>query len=167
MSTLQDLKHGLHRTREQLAEGWQALVNRATGALTRFHLPRRDSAVETPVEQLEQNASRWSLLPVELRETSDTVEVRMEAPGMNAEDFDISVVDDVLIVSGEKRAERRETQGRYHVIECAYGRFERAVALPAEVDPSRTRASYQRGVLRIDLPKRQRTPARRIEVTAG
>ena len=71
-----------------------------------------------------------------------------------------------LTVRGEKRLQREERRGRYHVMECAYGGFERAVALPAEVDDGGARASYRRGVLQVVLPKvRSAKAARRIEVT--
>ena len=72
---------------------------------------------------------------------------------MEREDFTVQVVDDVLVVQGQKRSKREETRGRYHVLECAYGRFERAIALPAAVDPDAAAATYRRGVLTVDLPK--------------
>jgi HSP20 family molecular chaperone IbpA len=65
----------------------------------------------------------------------------IEVPGMESDDFDIQVVDDVLVVRGEQPVEREGTQGRYHVTEQAYATFERAVQLPAAVDEERARAA--------------------------
>jgi HSP20 family protein len=59
----------------------------------------------------------------------------------------------VLIVRGEKGIQKEHTEGHYHVKECAYGRFERAIGLPDEVDSDQAQAGYKNGILRIELPK--------------
>ena len=68
---------------------------------------------------------------------------------------------------GEKKVERERKDGRFHVMERAYGAFERAVRLPVPVDESGAKASYKRGVLRIALPRSAAHKARRIEVQRG
>jgi len=90
--------------------------------------------------------------------------VRLEAPGLEREDFDIEVFEDTLIIRGEKRLTRERNEGRYHVLECAYGRFERAIPLPAEVEADRASARYRNGVLRIELPKTASQRRHHIEV---
>jgi len=77
------------------------------------------------------------------------------------------VRNDVLIIRGEKRFEREQNRGNYHLMECAYGRFERAIPLPAEVDEEKARADYRRGLLRVTLPKTGHHTGRRISVSAG
>jgi HSP20 family protein len=72
---------------------------------------------------------------------------------MERDDFDLQVLDDYLVVRGEKQLERERTEGQYHVTECAYGSFERAIPLPGEVETGKARARYTRGVLRVELPK--------------
>jgi HSP20 family protein len=62
---------------------------------------------------------------------------------------------------------REQAGGRYYVLECAYGSFERAISLPSAVEQSRARASYRNGVLRIALPKVALARARRIPVTSA
>ncbi len=167
MSTLEQIRHGLSRTGDSLGEGWQALRRHAVQALTRFTPRRRGDALETAEEQLMAHAARWSVLPAEVQESDDEVVVRIEIPGMEKDSFDIAVTEGrYLTVRGEKRLQREERRGRYHVMECAYGGFERAVVLPAAVDDSGARASYRRGVLQVVLPKvRGGKGARRIEVT--
>ena len=81
--------------------------------------------------------------------------VRIEAPGMRKEDFSIEIGGDTLQVRGEKRFERESTEGRWRVLQCAYGSFQRSVPLPAPVRGEEASASYRDGVLRIDLPKRE------------
>lgn len=163
MSTLEQFREGLQQMAQNLSEGWQHLRERASRALTRF-TPVRSSRVETPADQAALAGARWGLLSAEVEERSDDIVVRLEIPGMDRQDFDISVVDDMLVVRGEKRAEREQREGRFYVLECAYGAFERLVPLPAPVDESRARARYRRGVLTVTLPKTAAARSRRIDV---
>jgi HSP20 family protein len=72
---------------------------------------------------------------------------------MDKKDLDIEVQGDVLVIRGEKRFERESTDGRYRILQCAYGNFRRLVPLPAPVQTDKAQASYKNGVLRIELPK--------------
>lgn len=164
MSTLQQLRQGLGRFWDSLSEGWLQLQQRAGHALTRFQPGARRGELQTREEQIEQQASRWGLLAAELQEDDDSISVRLEAPGLDKEHLDISVIDNHLVIRGEKRVQREQTQGRYHIMECAYGRFERALPLPAEVDDSGARARYRDGILTVTLPKAPHARQRRIEV---
>lgn len=164
MSTVDQLRDGLTRAWETVTEGWRELVERAGDALTRFHPGRSAGELETREERIVQRGARWGVLAAEVRLGEDDVEVDLEVPGMEAGDFDIQVVDNVLVVRGEKRVERERNDGQYHVMERAYGAFERAVRLPAQVDESASRASYRRGVLRITLPRSEAHKPRRIQV---
>ena len=166
MSSLDQLRRGLHRTWHGLAEGWQHLRERAGHALTRFTPTRQDGTLETVADQAMLEGTRWSLLAADVEETADSVVVRLEAPGMEAEDFDISVEDNYLVVRGEKRARREQSQGRYYILECAYGSFERALQLPSRVEESGARARYKRGVLTITLPKHAHAQRRRIKINS-
>ncbi len=151
MSTLEELRGGLNRFLGTVAEGWHQLVNRASGALTRFkpaEVKEGDAGLPEPAGSV-----GWGLLAAELYEEGDNVVVRLEAPGMAREDFDLSVVDDLLLIHGEKRYQGERNVEGYHISECAYGVFERAIPLPDNVDGSRARAKYKQGVLRVELPK--------------
>jgi HSP20 family protein len=159
---MNQLRQGLGRAWENLAEGWRHLSERTGDALTRFNPVRHE--VESPGALVERYAPRWGLVAAELREDSDALVVKLEIPGMEPEQLDVDVVDDFLVVRGEKRVEREEARGRYHVMECAYGSFERAVPLPMPVDPTRTRARYHHGVLTITMPKLTPSQTRRIKV---
>jgi len=167
MSTLENMRRGLGQVRDSLVEGWQNLRDRAAQAVTRFSPINRGGEVETREDRVMQRAPRWGLLAAELRETDSDIVVSLEAPGMEGEDFDISVVDDHLLVRGEKRVNKERSEGSYHIMECAYGRFERVLALPAGVDESKARAKYRRGVLTITLPKSQTAARRRISVSSA
>lgn len=164
MTTLHQVRSGVGRIWDQLSEGWQQLRQRTSQALTRFNPSARNGNVQTSEDQALQRASRWGLLPADIIVREDEVVVRLEVPGMEPNNFDIEVIDDILVVRGEKRLESERREGRYHLIESAYGSFERAIPLPVEVDDGRSRASYKNGVLTITLPKSERARARRIEV---
>ena len=94
----------------------------------------------------------------------ETVIVRIEAPGMRREDFNVELHGDVLTVWGEKQFDREANRSRYSVVQCAYGSFRRDIALPVPVKPDRIKATYREEVLRIELPKADGARARRIAV---
>lgn len=171
MSTLNQIRQGLGQAWESVTEGWRQLSERAGQAVTRFNPVHHTGELETAAEQFIQHASRWGLLAAEVEERDKELVVRIEAPGMDAKDFDIAVVDDVLVVRGEKHLQRERSPAmggqRYHVMECAYGRFERAVPLPVPVEEGSADAAYRRGVLTITLPKRAGSARRRINVEIG
>lgn len=162
MVTFSQLRNDVEQAVDNLAQGWRSLRDRAAQALTRF-TPRTGTA-GAAVDQVAHMASRWGLLVADVLETDDEVVVRLEVPGMRAQDFDIQLVGDMLVVRGEKYAEEQDSHGRYHTLECAYGAFERAIPLPAQVDEAAVRAKYTHGVLRITLPKVTSAPSQRVPV---
>ncbi len=84
---------------------------------------------------------------------------------MEPDDLDIEIFHNALIVRGEKHVSRESRDGDYYVTERAYGRFERSIPLPAEVDESRAKARYRRGVLSVTLPKTRQEKRKRITVS--
>lgn len=165
MSTLQQLRGGINRAIDYLSDGWRQLSERATQAITHFNpIHRTGDDVEQADAVIERNASRWSLLSADVVENPGEIVVKLEAPGLEPDSFDIQVVDNYVVIRGEKRVERESREGRYHVLECAYGAFERAVPIPAAVDESRASARYKNGVLRVTLPKRTAQRGGRIAV---
>ncbi len=167
MSTMRQLRSGFSRALDTLSEGWNELVERTGHALTRFQLPRRGSDVESPEDRLARDGMRWGVLAAETSVDDDSVRVAIEVPGMDKDNFDIHLSDDLLVIRGEKKVERESTQGRYFVMERAYGSFERAIELPVPVSDSGVQAEYKRGVLRVTLPRRSDAKVRRIEVLGG
>jgi HSP20 family protein len=133
-----------------------------SNAITRFN-PRHDK--RSPARTwLPEAGPAWGLLAGEVHEEAERITVRIEVPGMESADFDVQVLGRKLVVRGEKRAEERSRSGSYTMLECAYGAFERVIDLPAEVVADKVRATYRRGVLRIELPKARRSEPRSIQV---
>lgn len=167
MSTLHQLREGLSRALDIIAEGWRELVERAGDALTRFHPGHSGSGAEAHEDRIAQRGARWGVLAAEVKIDDKAVEVDIEVPGMEAGDFEIRVVDSVLVVHGEKKVQRKRKEGQFYVMERAYGAFERAVRLPVPVKESEAQASYERGVLHITLPRSETHKASRIEVKSA
>ena len=165
MSNLQQVREGLTKAWDTITIGWRELRELAGDALTRFH-PRSSREVSPAEERAAARGARWGLLATEVADSADTVEVSLEAPGLEPGDFEIEVHGDVLVVRGEKKLSRASTVGHYYVTERAYGRFERAIKLPARVDDITARARYRHGVLTVSLPKLAEARGRRISIEA-
>ena len=159
MSRFEILTSSLRESLDSLADGWQELWQKARNALTRFS-PFQDESGET--HPMPVHTSRWGVMSAELRETDDSVEVQLEAPGMAKEDFDIDVDGRYLSIRGRKHYHADRREGRYHITERAYGSFERILPLPCDVLPGT--AKYDAGVLSISLPREHKTATRRIAV---
>jgi HSP20 family protein len=90
---------------------------------------------------------------VDIVERDEEIEVSAELPGLDREDIEVSLSDEVLTVRGEKRVEREEEKGSVYRMERSYGSFRRQVALPCEIEADRVKATFKNGVLTITLPK--------------
>lgn len=104
---------------------------------------------------------------VDIYEDKDRLILEAELPGMKQEDFDISVENNVITLKGERKFEMKKEGDNYHRVERSYGSFTRSFTLPQTVTPEGATADFDNGVLRISLPKREETRARKIEVTGG
>jgi HSP20 family protein len=104
---------------------------------------------------------------VNISENDKEVKVKAELPGLEAEDIDISLRNNTLILQGEKKFEDEETKDNYHRIERSYGRFYRAISLPAEVEAEKIKAKYKKGVLEVKLPKSEQAQAKKIEIQSS
>jgi HSP20 family protein len=110
------------------------------------------------------SARGWGLIGADVFEDQRRLVVRMELPGMAREDFQIDVLPDVLTVRGEKNFEPVETEGRWRVLQRAYGAFQRRIPLPVAVKVDEVRATYRGGVLAIELPKAEIAPPQAVNV---
>jgi len=163
---LEEVSEELSHAWEALVEGWRRLYWRAAGALTQFHRSSRGGELQSADErEIAMRSIGWGVLAAELRDDGDKIVVRLEAPGMAREDFDLQVVGEHLVIRGEKHVERERSSGRYHICECAYGSFERAIALPDAVVEDRAKAKYKSGVLRVELPKAHPGRSKAVRLT--
>lgn len=91
----------------------------------------------------------------ELEKTAQGLRLHAELPGVSNEDLELSVDGDVLTLSGHKKVVERSEQDRLVHSERHYGSFERRVTLPLEIDAAKVSASFEKGVLTVDLPSKQ------------
>lgn len=101
--------------------------------------------------------------PVDLEEREQDIRVVAEIPGMTAKDINVSVENNVLTISGEKR-EKIEKKNGSEYTECRYGSFTRAVSLPRNVDVKKIAATYKDGVLELILPKTAEAMPQKIQI---
>ena len=97
-----------------------------------------------------------SLSPkVDIAESRDAIDVTAEPPGVDEKDLDVTLANEVLTIRGEKRTERDEEDKdkNWHVVERSFGSFTRAIPLPFDPDATKVEAKFDKGVLRIRLPK--------------
>ena len=110
-----------------------------------------------------QSDVMWSPI-VDLSETDDMYEVKAEIPGMNKSDIKVSVHDNILTLSGEKKKEEETKDKNYYRVERSYGKFERSFRLPAEVKAEEIKAKYKDGVLSVSIPKAEEKKPKEISV---
>lgn len=101
---------------------------------------------------------------VDVYQTADEVVVEVPLPGVDPKQVEVSIEDDVLTVSGEQRHSTEVDDKSYHRREVRYGRFHRAVTLPAAVEGSQAKATYEKGVLRVAVPIQERAKPTRVAV---
>lgn len=92
-------------------------------------------------------------MKVNVAEHDGAIEVTAEMPGCAPEDIDVQLKDGVLTIRGEKKVETDDKQKDFHVMERSYGMFERSFTLPVDVDASGVDATFDKGVLKVTLPK--------------
>lgn len=118
-----------------------------------------ESARQTSEEQL----GTWAPA-VDIYETEKEIVLKADLPGLKLEDVDISLNNNVLSVRGERRFEKEVKDDNYHRVERAYGNFVRTFTLPNTVNVEQIDASYENGVLKITLPKREEARPKQIKV---
>jgi HSP20 family protein len=101
-------------------------------------------------QQRAQQLTEWAPAIDVVTRDSDLV-IRAELPGVKQEDVDITLENNVLTISGERKAEQEEERGGYHVRERRYGSFSRSLALPEGLDESKIHARYDNGVLEVTV----------------
>lgn len=101
---------------------------------------------------------------VDIEETDGEYRIHAEMPGMRREDVKVSLLDNVLTLSGEKRAEAEEKERRVHRTERVYGSFQRSFTLPEPIQADKVTASFKDGVLTVTVPKSEEAKPRQIEV---
>ena len=101
---------------------------------------------------------------VDIFENQNQIVLEAELPGMKSEDVEISIENNILTLRGERRFEKKDDGDNFHRVERSYGSFTRSFTLPNTVSSENATASFENGVLRVTLAKREETKARKIEI---
>ncbi len=112
----------------------------------------------------ESGASMIAMPTFDVAETDKDIDVRVELPGLDEKDIEITLDENILTIRGEKKQERTEKKKNYYLSECRYGQFHRAVPLPAGIDRDKAKAAFKKGVLRITLPKTEAAQTDRRQI---
>jgi HSP20 family protein len=105
--------------------------------------------------------------PVDVYEDEHKVVLKLEVPGMKQDDFDIRVENNTLTVRGERKFEKEEKEENFHRIERRHGSFYRAFTVATTMNTENVKASYDAGVLKIELEKRAEAKPKQIKVSVG
>jgi HSP20 family protein len=109
---------------------------------------------------------RW-IPAMDLVETDEHFVLKADLPGLTESDVNIEVEDNVLTVSGERKAEHEDKREGYVRVERAYGAFRRSLTLPEGVDPETVTANFENGVLEVRIPKPEERKPRRVAIQVG
>ena len=113
----------------------------------------------------EEGIARGAWSPsVDIYENKEQIVLEAELPGMNRDDFDLSVENNVITLRGERHFEKRDETDNYHRVERAYGSFTRSFTLPNTVDAGKVSAEFKNGVLTVKLPFKDEAKPRTINV---
>jgi HSP20 family protein len=105
-------------------------------------------------------------MPMDIYETEDHIVVKAAAPGVKPEDIEVTITGDLLTIKGEMKTEEKVEKDHYLRQERRYGSFCRQVNLPAPVKAESVQASYENGVLTLDLPKTEAVKTKSVKVVA-
>ncbi|HSA62484.1 MAG TPA: Hsp20/alpha crystallin family protein [Nitrospiraceae bacterium] len=114
-------------------------------------------------EKETMTVAEWSPL-VDISEDEKEYLVKAELPEVKKEDVKLTVQDNVLSITGERKYEKEEKGKKYHRVERAYGSFMRSFTLPEDADATKVAAEYKDGILRVHLPKSEKAKPKSIEV---
>ncbi|MFA6215262.1 MAG: Hsp20/alpha crystallin family protein [Patescibacteria group bacterium] len=119
-----------------------------------------------PFEEMEKFMEDKGFTPaIDVYETKDDVVVETPLAGIDPKDVDISIENDVLMIKGEAKKESEVEEKNYYRKEVRSGSFFRTVALPSRVVTDQAKADYEKGILKITIPKSPETKAKSIPIS--
>jgi HSP20 family protein len=121
---------------------------------------------DTPTAGFGSAARSW-IPAVDIVETDADYVLRADLPGLTEQDINVELHNDVLTVSGERKSEHEERKQGYYRFERSSGTFRRSVRLPEGVTAESIRATFERGVLEVTVPKPEQQGPHKVQITAG
>jgi HSP20 family protein len=121
---------------------------------------------DTPTPGNGPTLRRW-VPAMDLIETDKDFVLKADLPGLSESDVNIELEDNVLTISGERKAEHEERQAGYYRVERSFGAFRRSLTLPEGVDPDSVKATFSNGVLEVTVPKPAAQVPRKVQISVG
>ena len=143
-------------------------------ALIRYQPFREFDAIQKEMNRLfdsllstaSEGIDAYAFMPcAEMEETDDAIHLRLELPGIDPKELDVQVTTNSVSVSGERRSESRTTKDGVTRSEFRYGKFQRVIPLPVQVQNHETKADYKDGILHLTLPKAEKEKNKVFKVT--
>jgi len=116
------------------------------------------------LESLKEKEEKEGELTIDLFETDDDIIVQSAIAGVEPEDLDITIENDILTIRGKREKQVVEKKQNYFREECYWGKFSRKIVLPVETDNSRAKAALKNGILTIKIPKIQKVKLKKLVV---
>ncbi|MCF7832793.1 MAG: Hsp20/alpha crystallin family protein [Candidatus Marinimicrobia bacterium] len=132
--------------------------------VSRFYNSLMDGFLNDPFFNTEASEPVNWTPRMEVEENEEEFLLNVEVPGLGKKDIDISVKDNVISISGEKKEKVHKKESQYHLNEISYGRFCRSFQLPNNVDVDKIQGSWKEGILTVEIPKTEVAKARKIEI---
>lgn len=114
----------------------------------------------TAVDMIERD---W-VPAVDVFEKNDEINLKAELPGLTKDDVNISIENNTLTITGEKKRESEVKDDSYHRVERSYGRFQRSFSLPSTIDPKNVKANFKDGILSVKLGKKEEAKPKKIDI---
>jgi HSP20 family protein len=121
----------------------------------------------SPTSAKDQLAFGTFVPPVDVYEDEHNLVLKLEVPGINEEDLKVSLENNTLTVTGERKFEKEEKEENFHRIERRYGSFTRTFRLPNTVDSEKVEAGYDKGILKLTLAKKAEAKPKQIKIGTG
>src|SRR6202049_3894059 len=150
-----------------LLTGWESLreLSARQDRMNRMNRLFRESySPEGPEEALTTTALAP---PVDIYEDGHNIVLKIDVPGIDEKDIDVSIQNNTLTVHGERKIEKEEKEENFRRVERQYGSFTRSFTLPTTVDPEKVSASYDKGILKISLEKKAEAKPKQIKVNVS
>ena len=142
--------------RSDLAKPWPSLRNEMNRLFDDFF-------TQDFMPQPFRSMGEWAPA-LDISETDEAVVVKAELPGLEANDVEVTLQDNVLTIKGEKKEEKEEKSKNFHRVERSYGQFERSFRLPTAVKGDKVEAAFKNGVLTVELPKAEEAKAKSVKI---
>lgn len=128
---------------------------------------KKNKEKETTKEMKDWPPETEGQLTIDVYQTTDEIIIKSTIAGINPEDLDITVTNDMVTIKGRRQRDEEIKTEDYFYQECYWGAFSRSIILPTDIDADKVEASMKNGILTIRLPKIEKTKTKKIKVMKG